>query len=153
MTLAARTSNRPAPGVWDRKLRPQLAPHVDPDPRRGDRLLVPTPMLVAESVARVPAGRVITMTELRSALARQFGADRCCPLTTGMFAAIVAGAVGEDLQRGRQPRWPIWRLVRDDGTLPANWVLDARWRATRLRGEGNTVTRAGEGWRVIAEAR
>ena len=26
------------------------------------------------------------------------------------------------------PRWPIWRLVRDDGTLHPKWPLDALYR-------------------------
>lgn len=135
---------------WEVKLRPELQPRVVSDPRHGDQLLVPTPLLVAEEIARVVRGKVLTLSELRAGLAKRFKADRTCPMTTGIFAAIVAGAVKEDLVRRRKPRWPIWRLVRDDGTLNPNWPLSGRYRAALLRGEGMTVTRAGATWRALA---
>jgi hypothetical protein len=137
---------------WETKLRPELEPRVVRDPRLGDRLLIPTPLLVAEEVARALRGDVIRVSELRTRLATRFKADRTCPLTTGIFAAIIAGAVSEDIARRRRPRWPIWRLVRDDGRLHTNWALDTRYRAALLREEGLKVTRAGDAWRVLAIA-
>jgi len=133
---------------WDAKLKPDAQPKVVRDPRLGDRLLVPTPMLVAETVAAVPAGQVLTVTELRARLAARFGADRTCPLTAGIFAMVIAGAVADDLARRRPPRWPIWRLVRDDGRLHDRWPLDERWRAAQLRAEGVRVGHNG-GWKVL----
>lgn len=166
MTVAARTSNRKkskegtvarkgmarSRTSWEAKLRPELEPRVVRDPRLGDRLLIATPLLIAEEVARVPRGEVITFSEVRARLARRFKADRTCPLTTGIFAAVVSGAAGEDITRRRKPRWPIWRLVRDNGMLSPNWPLDSRYRATLLREEGVRVTRAGETWRVLHAA-
>lgn len=134
---------------WEDKLRPDMAPKVVRDPRMGDRLLVATPMLVAAEVTGIPAGQVLTMSNLRARLAAHFAADRACPLTTGMFAAIVAGAVREDLLRRHQPRWPIWRLVNDDGTLNPRWVLETRYRAARLREEKLDVIWHGRTWRVL----
>jgi hypothetical protein len=134
---------------WEVKLRPELQPRVVRDPRQGDQLLIPTPLLVAEEVGRVARGKVLTLSELRTSLAKRFKADRTCPMTTGIFAAIVAGAVREDIARRRKPRWPIWRLVRDDGSLNPNWPLSGRYRAALLRDEGMTVTRAGTTWRAL----
>lgn len=134
---------------WEGKLRPEMAPKVVTDPRVGDRLLVPTPLLVGEELTRVPWGQVLSISELRQRLAHRFGADRTCPLTTGIFAAILAGAVASDLKAHRKPRWPIWRLVRDDGVLQKNWALDPLYRAATLREEGVRVTRAGATWRVL----
>lgn len=161
MTIAARTSNvvtRPVPARqaaargmaaaragWEAKLRPDLQPKVVEDPRQGGRMLVATPLLVAAEVAKVRRGEVLTVGELRARLARHFLADRTCPLSTGIFLAIVAGAVGEDLRRGRKARWPVWRVVGDDGRLSPKWPLDARWRAAMLREEGCRVDyRAGQ---------
>jgi alkylated DNA nucleotide flippase Atl1 len=138
-----------APLAWEAKLRPELAPRVVADRRHGGRLLLPTPLLVAEAVAAVPRGRVITVGQLRSALAERFDADRTCPLMTGIFAAILAGAVAEDLGQRRKPRWPIWRLVRDDGTLHPKWPLDTLYRATRLREEGVRITHRQGHWAAI----
>ena len=161
MTVAARTSNRKAKepiaarkgmartrSSWESKLRPELEPRVVKDPRLGDRLLIATPLLVAEEVARIARGDVMTFSELRARLARRFKADRTCPLSTGILATIIAGVVGDDITRRRRPRWPIWRLVRDDGTLSPNWPLDSRYRAALLREEGMRVTRTKLTWRI-----
>jgi alkylated DNA nucleotide flippase Atl1 len=134
---------------WEAKLRRELAPTVVDDRRYGGRLLLPTPLLVGEAVATVPRGKVITVSELRRALAERFGADRTCPLMTGIFATVLAGAVADDLGQRRKPRWPIWRLVRDDGTLHPNWPLDALYRATRLREEGVRITHRQGHWAAI----
>ena len=137
---------------WEEKLRPDLAPKVVRDPKLGGRLLVATPLLLAEEVARVRRGDVITFSKLRARLAARFKADRACPLTTGIFAGIVAGAVGEDIAHRRKPRWPIWRLVRDNGMLNENWALDSRYRAALLRDEGLRVTRVNDTWKVLDAA-
>lgn len=137
---AARTS-------WEAKLRPDMEARVVDD--RGGRLLLPTPLLVAEAVASIPAGHVLTISQLRKQLARKFGADSTCPLMTGMFATILAGAVVEDLGQRRKPRWPIWRLVRDDGTLHPKWPLGPLYRATLLRQEGVRLTQRNGHWAAM----
>ena len=138
-----------APLGWAARLRPELAPRVVEDRRHGGRLLLPTPLLVGEAVAAVPSGQVITIGQLRRALAERFDADRTCPLMTGIFAAILAGAVADDLGQRRKPRWPIWRLVRDDGTLHPKWPLDPLYRATTLREEGVRITHRHGHWAAI----
>jgi len=140
------------PPDWNAKLRPNLEPEIVADKRYGDRLLLPTPLLVAETIAQVPKGRTITVTQLRSALAQRFGADRTCPLMTGIFVKIVSGAVSDDLAQRRKPRWPVWRLVNDNGTLSTTWPLDARYRATRLREEGVRLGRRAGAWQVLDTA-
>jgi alkylated DNA nucleotide flippase Atl1 len=134
---------------WESKLRADLVPRVVDDRRTGGRLLLPTAMLLGEVVVAVPPGRVMTIGQVRRALAERFGADSTCPLMTGIFAATLAGAVGEDLAHGRVPRWPIWRLVRDDGTLHPKWPLDALYRATMLRAEGVRLTRRNGNWAAL----
>jgi hypothetical protein len=142
------TGRRPRKS-WEEKLRVGLQPRVIDDPKRGDRLLIATPLSIGEEIARVARGEVITFTQLRERLARRFGADRTCPLTTGIFAMILAGATSEDLSRQRPARWPIWRLVQDDGILHPKWPLDARYRATMLAAEGLRITRTPARWKVL----
>jgi hypothetical protein len=145
-----RTSERPAARTsWEAKLRPELGPRVVEDGRNGRSLLLPTPRLVGEAIAAIPRGRVMTIGQLRRALAERFNADSTCPLMTGMFAMILAGAVAEDLSQRRKPRWPVWRLVRDDGTLHPKWPLDPLYRATMLRQEGVRLTHRNGHWAAI----
>jgi hypothetical protein len=142
------TSKRKA-ADWNAKLRPNLEPEIVTDKRYGDRLLLPTPLLIAETVSQVPEGSAITVSEVRGTLAKRFGADRTCPLMTGIFVKIIAGAVAEDLAQRREPRWPIWRLVNDNGTLATTWPLDALYRAARLREEGLRLGRRAGAWQVL----
>ncbi len=134
---------------WNTKLHPDMQPRIVIDRRRGDRLLLPTPLLVASELLAVPAGRTLTMSQLRGRLALRHDADRTCPLMTGMFAKIVAGAVADDIEHHRSERWPIWRLVSDDGRINPDWPLDALYRATRLRAEGVKIGRKGGQWQVL----
>jgi len=47
-------------------------------------------------MAKVPNGKVVTISEIRSALAKKHGATIGCPLTTGIFAWVAANAVEEE---------------------------------------------------------
>lgn len=149
-TAARPTRSRKASGTrWEEKLRPELEPRVADDARRGIRLLLPTPLLIGEVIASTPRGRVITASQLRQRLAEKFNAEDTCPLMTGMFATILAGVVVEDLTQHRKPRWPVWRLVRDDGTLHPKWPLDPLYRAAMLRQEGVRLTRRRGHWAAL----
>lgn len=145
---AAPARTKPQLG-WEAKLRPELAPRIVEDRRTGGRLLLPTPLLLGEVLSSIPPGEVMTIGHARRVLAERFKADSACPLMTGIFAAILAGAVSEDIAHGRRPRWPVWRLVRDDGTLHPKWPLDALYRATVLRKEGVRLTRRNGHWAAI----
>jgi hypothetical protein len=122
---------------WLPKLRPDARPKIVPD-RRG-RMLVPTPMLVAREMRKVPKGRLITPIQLRDRLARAARADLTCPMTTGIFLNIVAGAAEESLRAGRRPVAPYWRVVRPDGPLPEKFPIPAGAHAAHLRSEGHRL--------------
>jgi hypothetical protein len=144
---------RRAPRCWEARLQPDRQPQIVTDPHQGDRLLIATPMAVAAELAAVPRGALITFAELRERLAQRYGADRSCALATGRFAAIVAGATGDDLRAQRTPRWPVWRLIGNDGRLADHWALAARYCAAQLHAEGHTIALQGRVWKVIAPRR
>ena len=129
--------------TWAAKLHPKFAPTIVPD-RRG-RMLVPTPLLVAAALRRVPRGRLITPAQLRARLARKAGADLTCPMTTGIFLSILAGATEEAIASGRRPVAPYWRVVDDSGGLPPKFPPGQARQAVHLRAEGHSVSRV---WRV-----
>lgn len=49
-------------------------------------VVIPAPMEVDEIMQRVPEGKLVTINEIRAALARKHGATIGCPITTGIFA-------------------------------------------------------------------
>jgi 6-O-methylguanine DNA methyltransferase, DNA binding domain len=124
---------------WKLKLHPEQQPKVVADPR--GRMLVPTPLLVARALRRVPVGRLITPAQLRARLARTAGADSTSPLTTGIFLNIIAGATEEALAEGRRALAPYWRVVDDRGCLPAKFPPGQALQAAHLRAEGHRVSR------------
>ncbi len=124
---------------WLPKLRSDQQPKVVRD-RRG-RMLVPTPMLVARAVRRVPNGRLITAERLRARLARAARVDLACPMTTGIFLSIIAGAAEEALANGDLPVAPYWRVVQPDGSLPEKFPVRAGAQAAHLRAEGHRLMR------------
>lgn len=128
---------------WRYKLRPEQEPVVVADPR--GRMLVPTPMLVARALRRVPAGRLITPSQLRDRLARQAGADLTCPMTTGIFLNIIAAATEEALSEDRRATAPYWRVVDDRGGLMPKFPPGPARQAMWLRREGHRV---GKNYRV-----
>ena len=65
-------------------------------------LVIPSPREVDEIMRKIPKGRLTTINDIRSVLARRHGATIGCPITTGLFARIAAGAAAEDETEGRK---------------------------------------------------
>lgn len=127
------------------KLRPDMEPKVVDDPKGRGKMLIPTPLLVAEAVKGVPKGRLITPARIRDQLARRFRADITCPLTTGIFLNIVAGAAEEDLASGKPRPTPYWRVVRENGALVEKFPPGVRRQAELLKREGHALASARKG--------
>jgi alkylated DNA nucleotide flippase Atl1 len=95
------------------------------------RMLISSPQEIAEVVAGIPRGQVMSMSTLRRTLAERHDADYTCPLTTGIFLRVAAEASDEE-----NGALPYWRVVRDDGRPASSAQLDAgaAWMALALQG-------------------
>ncbi|HSE38522.1 MAG TPA: hypothetical protein VLG74_14555, partial [Blastocatellia bacterium] len=80
-------------------------------------MLIPKPLDVDALIRKAGKGRLVTVSQIRSRLARDNNVDTACPLTTGIFVRIAAEAAEEDLRNGRKQITPYWRVIRDDGSL------------------------------------
>lgn len=67
-------------------------------------MLIPTEQMVAEKLRAAPAGEVSDLGALRRALANEFGADACCPVTVQRHMVAIA-------ETGSAP---FWRMVDPD---------------------------------------
>ncbi|MGE3308982.1 MAG: hypothetical protein AB7O66_03360 [Limisphaerales bacterium] len=130
---------KPGKVPFSAKLRPEMKPELGDDPKGRGRMLLPTPMLVAEEISAVPKGHLLTVSELRSRLARRFQADFTCPLMSGIFFNLVAGAAEEQIAAGQKPLAPYWRVTLDNGTLSPKTPYGPERQAEHLRGEGHTI--------------
>src|SRR6516164_3361969 len=67
------------------------------------RMVIPAPFEVDALMKQVPKGRLVTINELRAALAIKHQADFACPMTTGIFSWIAAHAAVEAAAHGAKP--------------------------------------------------
>lgn len=86
----------------DSKNLPKVAEITDKMSKRWGTgtVVIPAPKEVDEIMKGVPKGKVITINQIRSALAQRHGATIGCPLTTGIFANIAARAAEEAAVEG-----------------------------------------------------
>ena len=109
----------------------------------GGRMVIPAPIEVDTLMKQVPKGRVVTINELRAALAAKHKADFACPLTTGIFSWIAAHAAAEAEATGKKRITPYWRTLKKAGELNPKHPGDVATLARRLRAEGHHVIQKG----------
>jgi alkylated DNA nucleotide flippase Atl1 len=100
---------------------------------------IPAPREVDALIRQVRRGKVTTINELRTAVARQHRATIGCPITTGIFAWIAAHAAAEDEAEGRKRVTPWWRVLKEGGKLNPKFPGGIAEQARRLRGEGHEL--------------
>ncbi len=112
-------------------------------PRFGKgKMLIPKPLDVDALIRKAGKGRLITVSEIRSKLARDNQADVACPLTTGIFIRIAAETAEEDMHNGKKQVTPYWRVIKDDGSLNDKFPGGAKAQSRRLKLEGHAISPA-----------
>jgi hypothetical protein len=104
---------------WAEKRRDQRAGEVKPCPngfadiKAGEIMLLPSVSDLEAYVRRVRKGRSTGLSEMRAGLAQAHGAQKSCPVVTGISLRILAEAVGEELEAGAPPDklTPVWRAM------------------------------------------
>jgi hypothetical protein len=117
------------------------------DPRSQVLWLRPGPGAVAAILAEVPAGTVITESQLRARLLGRYGGQQVEP--RALRAAVRALAAGAARARSRSGSCALWRLLRDDGSVAPGAPLAPLYCATRLREEGQRVGWDHGRWKVL----
>lgn len=102
-------------------------------------MLLPTPLLLAAEIQKIPAGHLITMPELRKRLAQRYDADLCCALMCGIYN-IIAGTAEEQITAQPTPIAPYWRVILDKGLLSEKTPCGSATQAARLIEEGHLLT-------------
>src|SRR5690349_1938954 len=109
---------------WREKLADNKGlPRVEKvSPRQSSRwgsgtFVIPAPREVDHLMKSVPTGKLVTINEIRAALAKKHHANFACPITTGIFAWIAANAAEEAATEGQIGMTPYWRTLKSDGQL------------------------------------
>ncbi len=106
-------------------------------------MVIPAPFEVDGLMKQVPKGRVVTINELRAALAAKHNVTFACPLTTGIFSWIAAHAPAEAEAEGARRITPFWRTLRAGGEINPKYPGGAAGVAKRLRAEGHKLVSKG----------
>ena len=109
----------------------------------GGTVVIPAPREVDAVMRKVPRGRLITINEIRAALAQKHGATIGCPITTGIFAWIAANAAAEDAAEGRREPTPYWRTLKAGGELNGKYPGGVEALRRLLGAEGHVVITRG----------
>ncbi|PWU13258.1 MAG: hypothetical protein C5B50_19655 [Verrucomicrobia bacterium] len=107
-------------------------------------MVIPAPFEVDALMKRVPKGKVVTINELRNALAAKHKVDFACPLTTGIFSWIAAHAAEEDAEAGAKRITPYWRTLKTGGEVNPKYPGGVEAIAKRLRAEGHKIEQRGK---------
>lgn len=107
-------------------------------------MVIPAPREVDALMRQVPKGRLVTINELRAALAKKHKAGFACPITTGIFAWIAAQAAAEAEADGARRVTPYWRTLKNGGEVNSKYPGGVIALAKRLRVEGHKLVTKGK---------
>ena len=107
-------------------------------------MVIPAPREVDALMRQVPKGRVVTINELRAALAKKHKAGFACPITTGIFAWIAAHAAAEAEADGGKRVTPYWRTLKNGGEVNPKYPGGVDVLTKRLQAEGQTIVTKGK---------
>jgi len=105
---------------------------------------IPAPIEVDAIMKGVPKGKLVTINEIRAALAKKHGATIGCPITTGIFAWIAANAAEEQRQEGKKDLTPYWRTLKAGGVINPKYPGGVEGQRELLEKEGHKVIKKGK---------
>lgn len=132
--------------LMDSKGLPRVAEVTGKMSRRWGEgtMVIPAPIEVDALMKQVPRGLLVTVNELRLALARQHKANFACPMTTGIFSWIAAHAAAEAETEGAKKITPFWRTLKSGGEVNPKFPGGVKEITKRLRAEGHKVVSKGK---------
>ena len=109
---------------------------------KGGSMVVSSPREVDEFVRQLQPGEVITLDDLRAALARRHQVAVACPVSTAIFANMSARAAEELRARGvpQDDLTPWWRVLKKGGFLNPKLPGGVERQAALLAEEGVRVS-------------
>ena len=107
-------------------------------------VVIPAPIEVDAMMRKVPEGSLVTINEIRVALARKHGATIGCPMTTGIFAWVAANAADEQREEGVKDVTPYWRTLKTGGVINEKYPGGVERQRKLLEKEGHEVIQKGK---------
>ena len=96
----------------------------------GDKMLISSPEKITDFIYTIPKGSFFTIKELRRGLALKAGADKTCPVTTGIFLRMAIEQNKDDVN------FPYWRVIDEKHPVVKKLNLDRKLIKKRRVDEG-----------------
>ena len=96
----------------------------------GDKMLISSPEKITDFIYTIPKGSFFTIKELRRGLALKAGADKTCPVTTGIFLRMAIEQNKDDVN------FPYWRVINEKHPVVTKLNLDRNLIQKRRVDEG-----------------
>lgn len=108
----------------------------------GGAMVVSSPHEVDEMVRRLQPGELITLDELRAAIARRHAVAVACPVSTAIFLNMCARASEEKRAMGIPDAeiTPWWRVLKKGGFLNPKYPGGTDYQSELLAAEGIRVS-------------
>lgn len=105
---------------------------------QGGAMVVSSPAEVDALIRRIEPGEVVTLDDLRAALARRHQVAVACPVSTAIFAGMSARAAEERRAVGvpAEDLTPWWRVLRKGGFLNPKMPGGMERQAELLEADG-----------------
>lgn len=106
--------------------------------------VIPSPKEVNQLMRKVPKGKIVTINQMRETLAKKHKTTIGCPITTGIFARIAAGAAEEEAKEGKKNITPYWRTLKQGGVINEKYPGGVKTQKELLEKEGHKVKQKGK---------
>jgi alkylated DNA nucleotide flippase Atl1 len=107
--------------------------------KSGQRVVLAPALEVQGCMRQVPKGKLITLNEIGSYLAKKHNADYGCTLITGIAVMIVANATEET-----DGNVPYWRTIKNSGELNGKFPGGVERHKELLEKEGFRILQKGK---------
>ncbi|HPO14911.1 MAG TPA: MGMT family protein [Candidatus Hydrogenedentes bacterium] len=142
--------------TWAEKLAAAKAkmpePHIFYCDKSKLRFVIPAVSEIEEMMRGVRKGKILTMKEMSDFFKNKHEVDMCCPMTTGIFAWIIAHAAYDAEQAGAKRVVPWWRTVKSGGELNPKYPGKGEIQRERLEAEGYRIVQKGKKLIVTGKA-
>lgn len=115
------------------------------------KMVILTPKIINNYIKTIPKGKLTTINHIREKYAAEYKVDTTCPITTGIFVWISAGAAEEDRVDGIKNITPYWRVLKEGGKLNPKYPGGVKHHAQLLEKEGFKIEkgRTELSWKVM----